>query len=150
MSCELRDMRCGRHNSPFASHVSPIYDQCITHIAFHATGEPPIQPRHFSTLRPLCSDARMALMASTDDPRLSSDLKQLLQTDAAATAQLLVRVTAVTDQVAEAIEAAGFQIHLRLTLVPTFAVSGPVAGVRALLGQPWLRHIELDRPAHTQ
>ena len=89
-------------------------------------------------------------MASTDDAKLSTDLQRLLRTDATATDHLLLRVTAVSHQAETAILAAGFQIHRKLTLVPTFAVSGPAGAVLDLVDQPWLISADLDRPVHAQ
>ena len=122
--------------------------KCITLIAFHATGADGAQPRHFATLRPPPYDARIAIMASTDAPKLSPDLQQIIRAAPAATVHLLLRVAAFTEQAEETLVAAGFQIQRRLTLVPIFAVSGPAAGVTDLLDQPWLISAELDRPVH--
>ena len=131
--------------NPLAIRHSPLSGQCIILIAFHATGA----GRDSSTLHPIPSGARMAFMASMDDPKLSTDLQHLLWTAGATPVHLLLRVTAISDQAEAAIEAAGFQIQRKLTLVPVFAVTGPVAGVLDLLDLPWLINADLDRPVHT-
>jgi len=88
-------------------------------------------------------------MASQPTPQLSIDLRRLIQRNPNAPVHLLLRVTGVTEQAEAAIVAAGFEIRRRLTLVPIFAVTGPVSGVLDLLAEPWLLNAELDRPVHT-
>ena len=88
-------------------------------------------------------------MASTDDPKLSTDLQHLLRTDATAPVHLLLRVTDISDRAEASIVTAGFQIHRKLTLVPVFAVTGPASAVLDLVDQPWLISADLDRPVHT-
>ena len=71
---------------------------------------------------------------------------QQIQQAPADTVDLLLRVREVGPVQRTAIEEAGFTIRHQTTLVPYFAISGPVGALESLLDEPWLVSVELDGP----
>lgn len=89
-------------------------------------------------------------MASSPETKLTPAIRRQIQADPSSPADLILRVDQATDEVQAHIEAAGFTVRRRLTLVPTFAVTGPVGAVQDLVQDAWLISVELDRPVTIQ
>ena len=79
------------------------------------------------------------------DPRLLRALK----TQPNAERDLLIQVQQADEQTGQALEAMGLTLRRRLTLLPTFAVSGPASVCLRLLECTWVQSIQEDQPVHT-
>jgi hypothetical protein len=88
-------------------------------------------------------------MPGTRAEKISEALRLQLERNPQESFDLILRVSAATDPQQRAIEQAGLQVRHRLTLVPSFAVTGPGQAVLSLLHEPWLQSIEPDQPVRT-
>lgn len=82
-------------------------------------------------------------------PKCSQDLRDRIERSPSETVYLLLRVDEVGEERRTLIERAGFAVRSQTTLVPCFAVSGPGAGLRALLDELWLVRVEEDGHVRT-
>jgi hypothetical protein len=78
--------------------------------------------------------------------KLPSQLYRQLERSPQQSFDLILRVTEVSDVHQQAIEQAGCHVRRRLTLLPSFAVTGPGQAILALLHEPWLQSVEVDQP----
>lgn len=80
--------------------------------------------------------------------KIDPDLRQTLQMHGSSEFALLLRVDKVDDSRERDLLARSVVIRRRLMLVPTYAVTCSGATGLELLEQPWVRHVEEDRPVY--
>lgn len=78
--------------------------------------------------------------------KIDPQLKQTLQAQPDAEFLLLLRVDQIDASRQQALAARGVTIRRSLTLTPSFAVTCSGAAGLSLLGLPWIRSVEEDRP----
>ena len=81
-------------------------------------------------------------------PIIDPQLLSTLQTQPETERDLLGQVNQADEQTGQALEAMGLILRRRLTLLPTFAVTGPAHVCLRLLDCTWVQSIEEDRPIH--
>jgi hypothetical protein len=85
-------------------------------------------------------------MPGESKQKLPPQLIEEMERDPQQSFHLILRVTEATDEHQRAIERAGCHVRRRLTLLPSFAVTGSGQAILTLLPETWLQSVELDQP----
>ena len=81
--------------------------------------------------------------------KMASALKEKLERDPRAIANVIVMVQGESSAYASQVSALGLTIKRSFTLIPGLAVSGPASAILALANESWVKSIEEDKPVHT-
>ncbi len=81
--------------------------------------------------------------------QIPPDLQQKIQSNPEAPQNVLVRVNGDLDALQPQLEANGFHIRRRLSLIRGFASTAPGTSIRQLAAEPWVTSIEEDQHVHT-
>ena len=80
---------------------------------------------------------------------ITTNLKKKVESSPKQPQNLIVRVNGDMEVGQQQLEAAGFQVRRKLSLIKGFAVTGPGENVRQLADQPWVSSIEEDQQVRT-
>ena len=81
--------------------------------------------------------------------KIAAALERRIAEEPSATVYLLLHASELGQEQRAAIDRAGFVVRHQTTIIPCYAVSGPGAGLRALMREPWLVRVEEDGEVET-
>ncbi len=81
--------------------------------------------------------------------KIPPGLKRKIASNPDAPQNVLVRVDGDLDALQEKLEANGFHIRRKLSLIRGFASTAPGSSIQQLASEPWVTSIEEDQRVHT-